>query len=116
MRLQYYRVPNVYDINSRGIPRGVVIANAVSDDTVQVAASITAPVDHFSRKRGRFIAERRFAEVPTLLTQEDLNLDQPPAGSRFDTPRFAAMWDFIRYVAKNELAYAARKRAARAAD
>jgi hypothetical protein len=116
MRLQYYRIPNVHDQNSRGIPRGVVVADATGPDTVDIGVSITNPIDQFTRKMGRLIAQNRLRDQPITLSRNDILNSEPPKGSVFERKRFRSMWPLVRIVVDSELRYRNRKNLSRGAD
>lgn len=110
MKKSYYRIPNIHDVNSRGIPRGVVIADASqSFDGVFVGFSICNPTDQFTKKLGTTIATNRLTQDPVFLPIEQLTSATPPADSPFAMKRFRQMWDFVRYVAYDELQYRRRR-------
>lgn len=107
MKKAYYRIPNPHDVNSRGIPRGVVVADSTPlRNGVNLGLSLCNPTDQFTKVRGSLIAHNRLASDPIFLTEDALRSETPPAGSIFaDYKRYRPMWDFVRYIALDEITH-----------
>lgn len=67
MRSMYYRVPDKFQTNSRGNPRGLVVLDEQTNKTIKLGWSLCHKEDEFNKSTARKFALARLAEEPIVV-------------------------------------------------